>query len=198
MRVDTRDNRAGRGDTAGVSLALRPSFSVDLTCPSREAIERLVAGLGTGHVQLRRSRVPGGGKEAGPRDNDHLVVTAPAAEQRFWSPWLTVDIAPLGALTRVHARFSPHPSVWTGFAFGYLTLGFVLAVALVIAASGALVPGGEQPWALWLAGGVALALAGMFIAAHIGQRMAREQMEQLRGELERALAGCTDHVDPAG
>ena len=179
-----------------VTLALRPSFSVELSCPSREAIARLVAALGAGHVELRRSRVPGGGRDAGPRDKDFLVLTVPAAEQRFWSPWLTIDIAPLGALTRVHARFGPHPSIWTGFAFGYLTLGVVLAVSLVVAASGALVPGSEQRWAWWLAAGTVLALASLWAVSRLGVHLARTQMEQLRRELERALSGCTGGREP--
>ena len=175
-----------------MTLALRPSFSVDLTRPSGEVIAQLARGLAAGPMHLRRARVPGGGRDAGPRRRDHLVLTAPRGQQRFWSPWLTIDVSPRGAGTQVHARFSPHPSVWTGFAFGYLTLGLVLAVSLVIAGAGMLVPGREQSWALVLAAGVALVLGGMWTASQLGQRLARTQMEELRGELERALAGCAD------
>lgn len=172
-----------------MSLALRPSWSVEIAQPSRAVIERLAAPLSASGLTLKPSRIPGGG-DAGLRDTDFFLLSAPAAEQRVWSPWLSIDVAPRGDGTHVHARFSPHPSVWTGFAFGYLTLGVVFLVALVIASSGTLVPGAGQGWALWLAGGVALAIAGMWGAAQLGQRLGAAQMEALRGALDRALAAC--------
>lgn len=178
-----------------MSLALRPSWSVDLPAPSRAVIERLAARLAASPMQLRRARVPGGGgRDPGPRERDYFVLTVPDAQRRFWSPWLTIDVAPAGDGTAVHARFSPHPSVWTGFAFGYLVLGTVLAVALVIAASGTLVPGSGQGWALWLAAGVAAAMVAMWGAAQVGHRLSRAQMDELRAELETALAAVSDPV----
>lgn len=175
-------------DTGLVTLAFRPSFAVELPLPSHEAIERLGAALAAGRLPLRRTRVPGGGRDARPRDSDSLVLTIPAAEQHFWSPWLTIDLSPRGDGTHLFARFSPHPSVWTGFAFGYLGLGLVLLVSLVIAASSALVPDSGQAWALWVSLGAALAMAGMWWASQLGQRLAHGQMEELRQALDRAIA----------
>jgi hypothetical protein len=173
-----------------MGMALRPGFSVDLPLPSRDAIERLCAQLATGPIVLKRTRVPGGGRDRGPRDEEHVVLTVPSDQQHFWSPWLMIELSPRASRTHLHAKFSPHPSVWTGFAFGYLTLGVVSAAALVIAGSVALLPRGDsQGWALWLASGSGLAMAGMWWASQIGQRLAHAQMELLRGELERAIEG---------
>jgi len=63
-------------------------------------------------------------------------------------------------------------------------------VALVVAASGAAVKGGDQTWALWLAGGLALAGAGLWGLSQLGQRLGAAQMESLRSAFDRALSDC--------
>ncbi len=178
----------------GVTLALRPSFAVDLPIPSRQAIERLHAQLAAGAQQVRRARVPGGGREVSGRDRDHLVLTVPASQQRVWSPWLTIDITPGEGGTHLFARFSPHPSVWTGFAFGYLTFGIVLMFSLIFAGAHAMV--GRELWPLVLSAGALLVLGAMWWAARLGQRLARGQMDTLRHELERAIEVCRAASDP--
>ena len=176
-----------------MSLAVRPSFERELPLASTQAIARLSAQLAAGSQTLRRTRVPGGGRETTARDQDHLVLTVPATQQRFWSPWLTIELTPRGDGTHLFARFSPHPSVWTGFWFGYLALGLVLLFALVFTA--ALAMTGGSLWSLWIAGGATLAMAAMWWASRIGQRLAQEQMATLRAELERALADLGDGDD---
>jgi len=171
-------------------LALRPRFELELTRPSPEALEGLCRHLEQTPLILRRTRVPGGGHDHRPRADDHLVLTVPLPQQHFWSPWLTIELSARGTSTHLAASFSPHPSVWTGFAFGYLGLGLVCAVALTIAGSGALLPDSSQPWAWWVAAGTALALIAMWGASMIGQRFAHDQMQQLRDELDRAIDAC--------
>lgn len=179
-------------------MALRPTFSAELACPSRTVIERLWAKLVPGPILVKRSRPPGGGPERGPRDEAHLMLTIRPEERHFWSPWLTVEITPRGEATHLRATFSPHPSVWTGFAFAYLILGVVCVVSLVFVASAALLPDSSQSWALWVTGGAALAIIAMWTASQIGQRLARDQMDTLRHELDRAVELCrVEHGDGA-
>lgn len=172
-----------------MALALRPTFTVELPLAAPEALERLGAALAERPLVVRRTRTPGGGRIAEVRDSDHVVLTVPADEQHFWSPWLTVDVTSRRGGALLVGRFSPHPSVWTGFAFGYLTLGVVCLFSLVFA--GALAMMGGEPWTLWISGATALALGGMWWASQVGQRLAHAQMAQLRGELERAALACT-------
>lgn len=171
-------------------MALRPTFAMELSCASRTAIERLTTRLATRPIVLKRTRPPGGGRDKGPRDEEHLVLTVPPAVRHFWSPWLTVELTPRDGQTHLHAQFSPHPSVWTGFAFAYLILGALCAVSLVFAGSAALLPNSSQTWALWVAGGAALVLVGMWWASQIGQRLASSQMDTLRRELDEAIDAC--------
>lgn len=172
-----------------MALALRPSFAIELVVPAARALPRLAAELERGPMSLRRTRVPGGGSgEDRPRDRDHLVLTVPASQRHFWSPWLTIEVSPRGTGTHLMSRFSPHPSVWTAFAFGYLALGCLTAVSLAIAGSGLLVRGADQGWALWAAGGGVLCMAILWWVSQLGQRVARAQMAALAAELERVTA----------
>jgi hypothetical protein len=171
-----------------MSLALRPSFSVDLACPSTVALERLYAALGAGPHALRRTRSPGGGGEDTPRAHDHFVLTVADDVQRVWSPWLGVEVSPTDAGATLFARFGPHPSVWTFFAFAYLTLSVVLMFSLCFTA--ALAMSGGRLWSLAVSAGVVVVMAGLWATAQLGQRRAREQMESLRAALEAAIARC--------
>ena len=184
---------AGRDARVDLGMALRPTFTTDLTCPSRIAIERLSTQLAARPIIVKRSRAPGGGPERGPRDDAHLVLSIPHAERHFWSPWLTVEVTPRDGGTHLRAQYSPHPSVWTGFAFAYLVLGAGCAVMLVLAGSAALLPDSDQSWALWVAGGAALAMVAMWWASQLGQRLAADQMDRLRRELDDAIAICREH-----
>lgn len=168
-----------------MALGFRPTLELDLACSSRDALDRVCRHFATTNLLVRRTRPPGGGRDSA-RDADHVVITLPEAQRQFWSPWLTIEIEPVGAGAHVLAKFSPHPSVWTGFMFGYLALGLVAAVAATIGAS-ALALGSAQSWAWWFAGGAALAMLGMWIASQIGQRLAHDQMAVMREELEVPL-----------
>jgi hypothetical protein len=172
-----------------MSAAIRPSFSLDLSCPSRLVLERLFARLGPGRYPLRRTRSFGGAHGAGRvRERDHFILTVPEAEQRIWSPWLNVEVTPQGDGSRLFARFSPHPSVWTLFAFAYLGLSTVFLLSLCVA--GAQSMSRSSPWALGVSAAAALVMLAMWGAAQIGQRLARAQMEELRAELEQAIHDC--------
>jgi len=173
-----------------MAMVLRPGFLVDVAISSRELIERLEAALAAGPMQIKRTRVPGGGEEPGTRSVEHLVLTVPDAQQHFWSPWLTIELSPGDAGTHLRATFSPHPSVWTGFAFGYLTMTVVLVASLVIASTAWIVPEGGQLWILWISAASAIVITGMWGASQLGQRFASAQMGELRRELDRALDGC--------
>ncbi|MFO0722359.1 MAG: hypothetical protein U1E65_01170 [Myxococcota bacterium] len=171
-----------------MSMALRPTFSLELTRSSREILSQLNERLPKAQVEMTRARVPGGGNESaqGPKDHDHFILTVPAAELHFWSPWLSVEVEPRGAGAHVFGRFSPHPSVWTAFLFGYLLLTVVAFFSLVFALGMAM--SGGTPWTAAIAGGAALMMVLMWWASQVGQRLAHAQMESLRGILDRALA----------
>jgi hypothetical protein len=178
---------------------LRPQFAVTLACPSTEVLRRLCERLERGSQKLRRTRVPGGGGRDTPRERDFFVLTVPDGEAKVYSPWLTVEVSPEGTGSRLHARFGPHPQVWTGFAFVYLASGVTFLFSLAFTA--ALMTTGGSPWSLYLSAGAAAMMLLMFGISKVGQRLSRDQMRALQAELWAAVRECaldpTDTPPPA-
>lgn len=172
-----------------MSAEIRPTFALELDCPSKTVLERVYARLGEGPHQLRRSRSWGSKKLAAGTDADQFTLTVAEDAQRLWSPWLEVEVKPNGEGTFLRGRFGPNPSVWTWFAMTYigLTLGLLISLswgaALVIGRMG-------TPWTLWVSAATATVMAALWGAAQVGQRWSRAQMVALRSAIEGALAEC--------
>lgn len=171
-----------------MSAEIRPTFALELDCPSRLVIQRIYERLGEGPHQLRRTRSWGGRPTDG-KEKDHFVLTVAETEQRPWSPWLDVEVTPRDGGTHVFARFGPNPGVWTGFAMTYIGLSLLFLISLCWAL--ALVLGRMgPPWTLSISAGSALAMAALWGASQVGQRWGRGQMVALRASLESAIAEC--------
>ena len=170
-----------------MSLELRPTFTIGMAEPSGVVLRRLRAHLHAPHVQVRWARRPGGGGLASTReDQDHVVLCMDEEVRHFWSPWLMLDIQAEADTTHLFGRFSPHPSVWTGFAFCYLTLGVIGFFSLIFAAALQL-SGGGHAWAGLIAPLCALICLCLWWASQIGQRLAYAQMLDLRACVDIAL-----------
>ena len=120
----------------------------------------------------------------------------PAETRSFWSPYLNLSFesAEDEAGVTVHARFSPHPNVWTFF------IALYFAIALVGVGFGVY---GMVAWSLhgnpwWLLGAPASAfvIAFVFGASLIGQGLSAGEMHNLRHIVEHAC-GLSQEVDPA-
>ena len=110
-----------------------------------------------------------------------------ASRTRTWTPRLTVHVedAPDGCTLR--CRFAPRPEIWTGFMFLYslcvfgilfgATLGYVQQVS------------NETPWGYWAIPAGLLVIAGIHLAGYLGQRLAADQMTELRHRLDELLQG---------
>jgi hypothetical protein len=180
------------GEGGIVSLELRPSFSIGLSEPSGTVLRRLRARMRAPHVEVRWAQRPGGGGPMSTReDQDHVVLCIVENERHFWSPWLMVDIAEQDGGTHLYARFSPHPSVWTGFAFCYLTLGAIGFFSLIFAWASQL-SGSGKPIVGLIAPVCALIAFGLWWASQVGQKLAHPEMRTLRGCLDAALASAED------
>ncbi len=167
----------------------RPNFTVDAALPLAEVQDRLQSGLVGPAYEVRWSRSPHGGGTA--HRAAHLVVAFKQEHRHFWSPWLVLDLetrddADGAGITRVIGRFSPHPTVWTGYTFTYLALGVIAFFSSVFAFSQHSL--GGSPSSLWGLLASAVMAAGLLWSSWVGQRLAREQMIELRRHLEMALS----------
>lgn len=115
----------------------------------------------------------------------HIVLTHARHLRRLWSPWLHVELEPTTEGSRVIARFSPHPNLWTAIALGYFALGGMLFFAGFFAVAQALL--GQTAWAAWIAGACAVGLVALFVVAKVGQGLAQAQMADLATRLAEVL-----------
>ncbi len=108
-------------------------------------------------------------------------------DRHFWSPHLSIQVEESNRGSRLHARFGPHPEVWTLFVFFYAAVGFA---ALIGAGWGyAQWISGDSPRALFIVPGAAIAAGLLYGASRFGQRLGRDQMSELRTRLEWLIAG---------
>ena len=123
----------------------------------------------------------------------HLVLTHTAHLRHLWSPWLHVEVEAIGSGSRVIAKFSAHPNLWTSFAFGYFTLGTTALFAACFALAQTMLS--QSPWAWWVAGVAAALMLAMFLIAKLGQRLAEDQMRDLSERLGAVLAGVESQTN---
>ncbi len=163
--------------------AVRPTFDLDVSLTPAQvaaALDELV-------------RHPGG-RVIGRRAGHHLMLTVPDQDRHFWSPWLTVEAQPRAAeadasanpsRTRVHGRFSPHPSLWTAIMFTHLALLTTAFFAAMFGVAQLMLK--HPPHALWVTAGGVLGSLLVWWASWLGHRIAHDQMHALRDAVECAL-----------
>lgn len=159
---------------------VRPTFELTVALSPREARARITSHLESAKASVEPMMV-----------RDEIIEPVPhASSAHLWSPQLRLELQQVDGRTDIHARFSPHPHVWTMYlaihAFGaFGTLG-----AAVFGLSQHLA--GQSPWALW-ALPISPVLAGLVWAlAFVGQGFGAEQMYVLRRFVEEALVTSTD------
>jgi hypothetical protein len=126
---------------------------------------------------------------------DHITLRVPFEQRHFWSPWYNLDVAPDETdpnQTILHLRFSPHPSIWTSIALGYLALIVVATLAACFGFAQIIID--SSPTALWAIPLCILLAVGIFIAAQVGQSLAKEQMALLDTMVQETL-GDSDPAD---
>ncbi|MBU0676673.1 MAG: hypothetical protein KJ626_01020 [Verrucomicrobia bacterium] len=119
--------------------------------------------------------------------DNYVIIALPAARRHYWSPQLQVSLDDEGEHVHVHGLVTPMPTVWMLFAGIYtaiVTLGF-FATMFGLAQHHV----GQKPMGLW-AVPISLFLIGVvYIAARIGQRIGREQTEELTAFLRDVGSG---------
>jgi len=155
---------------------MRPTFKIEFPIEPETAIDRLSA-------LVNDRDYPINGRIAG----NHLMLVIPPARRHFWSPWMHLEVHECEAGSSVKGRFSPNPSVWTGFMLTYIALGTLVFFAVIFAFSQWMMD--RSPGALKLSiVPIAIALI-MYWASLIGQKIALEQMNELYDASMKALCG---------
>ena len=156
---------------------LRPTFEFESQLAPEAAAERIAR-----HVRSGANPCPC--QQAG----GHLCLTVNPAEQHIWSPWLHVDVrkADQPDRSRIFARFSPRPALWTAVMLTYLALATISFFAFCFAVSQWVL--GKPPTLLWVLLPCALIALVILLGTRIAHRLAHDQMRSLADTLSRALA----------
>lgn len=119
----------------------------------------------------------------------HMTLTVRDAERHFWSPWLHLEVSEGEdeGRAQVRGRFTPHPSVWTFFAFSYFSLIVVACFAGIWGMSQWMLD--ARPTALWASVVCAVLVGLLWWSAQVGQKLAREQMGALREAVGGVIEG---------
>jgi hypothetical protein len=96
-------------------------------------------------------------------------------------------------ITELHGRFSPHPSLWSAYMFGYLLIGTLSFFSIMFGY--AQHASGNKPTAWWAVPICLVPAVLMWWASLVGQRFARSQMHQLRTVIDQALNAEVSDAD---
>lgn len=160
-------------------LQSRPTFEIQTELQPNEVLVRL-----RGIVELAPERFAGQFREG------HGLLSIAKRERHFWSPWLHLDVRERSTESRqvahvLFGRFSPHPTIWTGFMFSWLGLTVLTFFSAIFGCSQQLA--GERPWGYWLIPAWILLAVTLWFAAQIGQRLAHVQLVELKQAVEESL-----------
>ncbi|MBK8702663.1 MAG: hypothetical protein IPN33_02970 [Saprospiraceae bacterium] len=156
------------------TIDLRPRFQQYVAIPPSEVVHRLQTALNE-HKDYVRGSVY----------EQYIVLSIPAEKQHFWSPRLTITIEPKEEGSMLRGLFGPLPSIWLMFVFGYGIIGFISMIAAIIGFSRMSL--GLSTYELWILPVCAILAAGMYAAGKTGQRLGRDEMEQIYVFMGEAL-----------
>lgn len=162
-------------------LKMQPTFTVDVPLGIDEAVARIRHVLAT--TDLGQHAAAAG------RCVDFKIEPS---ERRFWSPHLSVQLSELGAQTQLFCRFSPRPEIWTMFMAIYAVVTFSIFGAAIYGYVQWYMR--DEPWALVVAPIGLVSIALLHTASVIGQGLSADQMETLRGRLDRVLLLAQDEA----
>ncbi len=157
-----------------VGPTIRPTFDLLIPREAPAVIEQLRTRLVNGTYPVRTQNLGG-----------HFMVWPLERDVHFWSPWLDLDVGSHPEGTRVFGRFSPRPSIWTGFMCAYFGLVTAGTFAALWGATQILLE--QPPLALWIALGCGLVMGLMIWASRIGQRLAHDQMARMKAMVFEVL-----------
>ena len=118
---------------------------------------------------------------------DHFVIRIDESQRHFWSPWLNLEIrkAESGSGSLVHGRFSPHPSIWTGFMFAWLAVFVLFFFSLVVGFSQQMIE--SRPWGYYLLPVWVVIGVGLWLGSRAGQRLSHDEMQRMKQLVDQAV-----------
>jgi len=198
LKFDDLENLSHYLSLTMATIRLRPTFSIPTSIAPNDAIERIASAI---------EESPG--EYEGQFRALHGMISIHPSKRHFWSPWLHIDVREFDQeneslrITKeleakanksldnnknmhfVHGRFSPSPSIWTGFMFSYLSLSVLSFFSLIIGYSQQMA--NVYPWGYFILPICLFVGTLLWLISQIGQRLAQDQMQNLKSLVEQKL-----------
>lgn len=156
------------------SFRLRPRFSYH-TDKSPEEVQKLLSA----HLDTDTDCI-------GKMVKGHIILSISEKLSHYWSPQLNLNLEKEddGSCT-IDGLYTPKPSVWSIFIFGYGVLGVLFLFMGIIAGSSYML--GEHSWTMYALPFIILAAIALYVISQVGQKVGAEQMFTLHHFLEDAI-----------
>lgn len=156
---------------------IRPRFAFRVPHPPQETMDRLIQ-MKEAHQQELSGYVSG----------HHIVLDIPHEQRHYFSPQLSFrveedDEHPGQSI--IKGLIGPRPAVWTLFVFFYFSIGTLGFFVSLFGLSKWQISGYSH-W-VWAFPVAILFMATAYLAGREGERLAREQVEQLKNFVREAL-----------
>ncbi len=151
-----------------MSSEIRPRFKVIVPQTKETVIAHFRDTLDTLDPGVLQGKVVG----------QHINIRFPKSKQTFWTPEVNINIDTVEEGTEVRGLAGPKPSVWMLFIFFYFFLGVASVFIIIFGISRHQL--GMTTGILWLLPVIGVIVAGMYIGARIGQKMAEEQLHFIK------------------
>ena len=161
------------------TVQMRPTFLLETELNDKEVMQRLANSFS------RRSDGHEPVSYHGQFTGHHGMISIDGASRHFWSPWMHLEVRSTEQGRQVMGRFSPHPSIWTGFMFSFLMISVLILFAAMFGVSQQL--SNQSPWAYYFIPLGLLVIAVLWFVSKAGQKLAQAKMEQMRTRLEECL-----------
>ncbi len=156
------------------TVRLRPTFVIKTDLDSTETMKRIGQILANNPDRV-----------VGQLKTKHAVISIANRNRHFWSPCLNLDYRESDSGNALFGRFSPHPSIWTGLIFAYLSLGVLVFFSLILGLSQQL--SGQSAWGYFLlAPWISIAVV-LWLASQAGQRLSSDEMKTLKQLIENGI-----------
>lgn len=116
---------------------------------------------------------------------EFLGIHVAETRRRYWSPRLMLSLYdwPEGG-TLIEGTYGPEIEVWSVFLYGYLSTGMLGTLSAIYGGAQRFI--GQEPWAFYVTGAMAVIALALYLAAQLGQKFAAHQTMQLHEAYERA------------
>ena len=119
----------------------------------------------------------------------HAMIGISKSKRHFWSPWMNLEVRDTESRREVFVRFSPHPSIWTGFMFCYFAIGVLVFFAAMLGMAQQLIQ--QTAWGYYFIPAGLLIAFLLWLASRIGQKLADSEMRQMK----LTIQGCIGDDD---